>query len=189
MAKQSSMTWVSYRRAQITPGDQDYIGVQFTKDEKQLHADLFRMISMIAPNDTYIVGILDDEIYTDSIEKIVNQPYNAIKGKETMLMWAVWHRKLKVVKALIDKGANVRFTNKLGEGAHTYFDTRKLTDNEQDMCLDIAIILHKAGANLSVGSTYTKSLTERAKQYSILRGGLGELGYGRGKQWNKFDKY
>jgi hypothetical protein len=94
-------------------------------------------------------------------------------------MWAVFFLKNKVVARLLDLGANARFSNEIGSSVSTYWNEGRIEDNLEKAC-EIAILLHKAGANLEQDCVeYSFSIVKKVRENNIvgMKKTLGKLGY------------
>lgn len=128
------------------------------------------------------IKIIEDPQNKDVIKDVINRLNDV---EETLLMWAVWTADKELVIALLSKGANVKFRNSNGESVSTFWDiydvnqTKTFTDKEQNHLLDIATILHNAGAELDKPSMYSSSVVKISRdcRLDILYIGLFKLGY------------
>lgn len=128
------------------------------------------------------IKIIEDPQNKDVIKDVINRLNDV---EETLLMWAVWTADKELVIALLSKGANVKFRNSNGESVSTFWDiydvnqTKTFTDKEQNHLLDIATILHNAGAELDKPSMYSSSVVKISRDchLDILYIGLFKLGY------------
>lgn len=123
---------------------------------------LLRLISDKAENEDLICSMLD-ELDPDARSDIINTPKTYYTGRESMLMWAVWRLKTKVVQKLLDYGANPKYMNETGNGVSTYWDQDAIRHNEDAAC-EIAKMLHTAGADLSQSFSQSWSIVRRARE-------------------------
>lgn len=101
--------------------------------------------------------------------------------QESMLMWAVWTLKPRVVAFLIKVGAYVKYRTSEYDSVATYWNHELISSSKLNMkkACEIARMLHNAGVNLNYGSKESSSLTKRAKEYNLLelQTTLKDLGY------------
>ena len=147
----------------------------------KVYHQLFELVSGDDANEDRVIQLLDTPEYQEYIKELINMPHDG----ETMLMWAVWRQKKAVVQKLIEKGADATFVSPSGESVATYWSFTSCrgetpSNPEQEHAIEIAKLLHGAGADLSKGSHRgSYGLVLRAKEYrlDVLSAGLQELGY------------
>lgn len=112
--------------------------------------------------------------YIDKNIKSLNPNYvkknSECNVEESLLMWAVWNVRSSVVQRLIEMGADVKYTNRDGESASTYWNIDSETvwgDDELGKSVVIAYLLHIAGCDLSKPSYVSYDLITRAIKYNI----------------------
>jgi hypothetical protein len=134
---------------------------------------LFDKIGSTEDNEDEICTFLDSY---SAAEIQINKPIPCYTGAETMLMWAVWRQKSKVVRKLIERGGDVQYMNETGQGISTYWDYEKIREDEDTAC-EIAKILHHAGADLGCAYGMSWSIVQKAREYGFrkLRAVLEEL--------------
>jgi len=150
-------------------------------DKKKIHTKLFSLISVDEPNEDEILEILSDELYEDSIKSVINKPADN-KQAESMLMWAVWRFKTRVVLKLLELGADIEYENDAGESVSTYWDLDRKTDEKhQQLAAEMIDIIyaHTGSVNIFLDDSYNSwSLDRTANEYKlkIIQDKLNSLG-------------
>ena len=149
--------------------------------------ELFALISNNNDDEIKIINKdIEDKILNkfkqiSNLSRIVNSVRPNDYHQESMLMWAVWTLKPRVVAFLINVGANVKYKNPEYENVATYWNHELISSSKLNMkkACEIARMLHNAGVNLNYGSKESWSLTKRAKEYNLLelQTTLKDLGY------------
>lgn len=144
------------------------------KERLQARHVLFQAISESAVPEENVLILLEDHRY----QKEINQPFKTQTGAETPLMRAVWNLKSKVVKRLLELGADPHFTNDYGSGVGNFWDVEKIKKN-QFAAAEIAEMLHHRGVDLS------RSLIRKIGpfDFTILEDRLMEMCY-----WLSFEE-
>jgi hypothetical protein len=121
------------------------------KKIKPTYKHLLKECSKDEKNEDVICALLDTLEAGD--RWIINKPLEQDSGSETMLMWAIWNLKVKVVKHLVSMGADTTYENETGHSASNYWNVARLcfSDCEEAGC-EIAEVLYDHGARLSVGA-------------------------------------
>lgn len=132
---------------------------------------LFTKISLKEKNEEEICSLLEK-----ASNALVNKPSPCYTGAETMLMWAVWRQKSRVILKLIERGGDVQYINETGQGVSTYWDYDAIREDEDTAC-EIAKILHNSGADLACAYGISWSIVQKAREYGFrkLRAVLEEL--------------
>lgn len=153
--------------------------------------ELFDLISLDNDNEEEIIKKLNNYQFnctdTGSVKfplktliNISSKDLGANEHDESMLMWAVWRLKKRVVEKLISLGANVNFKNNEGESLSTYWDlNNNCTEERQILATEIAELLHNNGVNLSKKGFYSWDLLTKSHKYNLLiiKHKLEKLGY------------
>lgn len=145
------------------------------KERLRARLTLVQKIQDSDSSEDEIIDLLKQPIYQKEINEIILSPH----GDETLLMWAVWMFKKRVVIRLLELGADIKFVNDIGSSVSTYWDHNKIKTNDQLAC-EIAEILHRNGADLSQeGCQYNCSLVTKVKEgnFQLLMQKVKELGY------------
>ena len=140
------------------------------KESKVVRAKLFESVSTNGTDEDEICEMLDTYAASpEHLQHIINTPMKCLSGDESMLMWAVWTLKPKVVNRLIELGADVKFENAMGHSAATYWRSESIQKREDDAC-EIAKILYEHGVDLA-GSRYSDiySVLKMARKYNFAK--------------------
>lgn len=145
------------------------------KEQLEARRVLFQAISESEILEETVLTLLEDPGY----QKEVNYVFKTSTGAETLLMWAVWNLKSKVVKRLLELGADPYFTDDYGSNVSNFWDVEKIKKN-QLAAAEIAEMLHRHGVDLAQdGVHYSHSLIRKIGpfDFTILEDRLMALGY------------
>jgi len=132
---------------------------------------IFDLISSVDENQDEVCEMLRDENEKMSLKELqvmVNFQRPVSSGAETMLMWAVWRLKARVVEKLLEYGADPTFMNEMGNGVSTYWETNLVSKN-QDVASEIAKMLHDADADLLCSRGFSMSIVQKAQEYGLTK--------------------
>jgi hypothetical protein len=106
------------------------------------HSQLFKAISIKEENEEQVLSMLEN-----ASRELINLPSSSPYEAETMLMWAVWRMKERVIEKLLDMGARVHPNDQNDQNVATFWD-RDRVEREPEKAKRIVRMLHKAGAYL-----------------------------------------
>lgn len=136
-------------------------------DQERTVRNLFILISENSDNDDEIIAFLQD---FPKLKPIVNAIPPQNQYEESMLMWAVWRLKTKVVDALVKAGAEVNYRTTQNESVATYWDDERIGKSEQAMikACQIVRMLEKAHAKLDRDADDSTCIVKRAKERNLV---------------------